>query len=160
MHSVITIKASKIIREYGDGTINNNERGIFGIKPYNAFEFDIYYNDSSLFASCRPSSKLRCILSFEDLFLGDFLFLNRKDEILRIRFKGLFGLKRSLIHKEREFSFSRFRRRKEMNFYESIFSFEFGWNGSLKSTTSDENYLDELICASSYLWYRRERYPF
>ena len=160
MDNVVTIKAKKIIREYGQGVIKNDHNAVLRIKPYNAFEFDICDSESILFATCRPSLKLRCILSFEDLFMGDFLFSNGNKEILRIRFKGVFGLKRLLVHKDKEFPFSRFNKRKEIEFYESIFSFKFGFDGSLTSTTSNANYLNELICASSYVWYRRDRYPF
>jgi len=155
MNNSITIKGAKFIREYGEGVVQRDNVDILSIKPYDAFSFDIYHNDNSLFASCRPSSKFRCFLILNDLFLGDFHFANKEKEIIRIHFKGLFGLKRLLIHKEEEFPFPR--NWKDIKFHDSISTFKHRWHGSLISTTSNENYTNELICVSSYLWYRHDR---
>ena len=155
MSNILTIKGTKFIREYGEGVVEKDHIAFLSIKPYDAFNFDILDHDSRLFASCRPSAKFRCFLIHNDLFLGDFYFRNEEKEIIRIHFEGLLGRKRLLIHKENEFTFPR--NYKDVKLHDSIFSFQRRWNGSLAATTSNETYLDELICVSSYLWYRWDR---
>jgi len=102
MSVLIKRKGSKFIRERGEGIIEQDAEDILSIEPYDAYNFNIYHKDKSLFASCKPSSNFRCILITEDFFIGDLHFLNEDKEIIRINFRRLFGLDRSLIHEEFE----------------------------------------------------------